>query len=623
MMCKQWTGYGLLGLLLVVAVGCADAAGGASKTNNNGEEPQSPTPRDFAQPEQGANHVPVEVDPGDVINTRYTLEIIGEASFTMNYLNETTLQVRYLDPDGQLVRGEEVSFTWQGARADMELSSQVVTTNAQGIAEVTVSSGRTQNNYVLQVDARNARPVQFEILVQPKERASYLVHTLYEDEFTPDLVSVRLLPNSVDCEGLNPFALPQDVERFDVIPAVDSIPDARFVDLPNGQSFTVVSVGLNPNEVPVAFGCNQERPVITDGFDAEVTVEMEPLQPSLRGTYELETRVDLLDALPEPWSTNLTIIGRIFAEPDELILDLLLGEPGNTQDGLLGGSIIVDNPLLRVWIRDGVNYLLDQVLSEELRRVFDVGGALYRAVSQFTLAGELVLVSEPMPDGSLLLTNEHRYNTLRLRWDVDCPDNAPPECGLIEIDMGERNDLGTFYGEFGGALTRTAHGDYLEIDRHSFTFNYGALILSVVEQLVFPAIFGPNVDSVGDALNQLLDCQGFADSVFDPVNDALLNQALYGACSEVIVELEDQIVGLIVANTSDIPNLTFGTFEAANDAQLRELGCVIDEPLVYPPEADERYYGRLGTEADRCLWDARFETSGEVRQIDGDFYGWR
>jgi hypothetical protein len=120
-----------------------------------------------------------------------------------------------------------------------------------------------------------------------------------------------------------------------------------------------------------------------------------------------------------------------------------------------------------------------------------------------------------------------------------------------------------------------------------------------------------------------LDCRSFADNVFDPVNDALLNQALFSACGEVVGQLEQQVVGLIVANTSDIPSLTFGTFEATNDAELRELGCVIDEPAVYPPEATERYYGRFGTEADRCLWDARFETSGEVRQIDGDFYGWR
>jgi hypothetical protein len=350
---------------------------------------------------------------------------------------------------------------------------------------------------------------------------------------------------------------------------------------------------------------------------------MESLQPALMGSYDIETRVNLLDGLPEPWRTNLTIIGRIFAEPDQLIIDLLLGSPNDTSDGLLGGSIIVDNPLLRLWISDGINFILDQVLSEELRQIFNIGGAVYRTVSQFTLAGDLVLRAEPTPEGALVMNNQHRYHTMRINWDVNCPDNAPPECGLIELQMGDLNDVGTFYGEFGGRLTRTAQADYLEIDRHSFTFNYGALLLSLIEQIVFPAIFGPGVDSTREALEQVIDCRGFANSVFDPQTDALLNQALLGACGEVLGELERQVVSLIVSNNTAIPNLTFGTFEAADEAALRELGCPIAEPSPYPPNATERYYGRIGLANDRCLWDARFETNNEVRQIDADFYGTR
>jgi hypothetical protein len=616
----------LLGLSLWA---CEDNAGGRAGEQTTPEpEPEDHTPpsEELDEPSKGIVREPEPIEPADVLETRYTLEVVGESSFGMNYYNEATLDVRYLDPEGRPVRGGVVELAFEGQAFDMELAPTRLTTDSQGEASALLTSGRRQGTYTIRATAQKADAVEWRVQVAPKDNASYLVHTLYEGELSPELVSVRLFDSDLGCEDLDAYDLPLEVESFDVLPTLDGIPDARFVNLPNGRGYTVVSLGLIREDLPMAFGCNDEAPEISEGFDAEVTVVMEERRPSVEGSYPIETRVDLLDALPEPWATNLTTLGRIFAEPEALVVDLLLGDPNDPSDGFLGGAgELLDNPLVRGWIEDGVGSLLAGLFDQldGLEQIFRVGGAIYDTVSRFTLRGDLVIVGEPGEAGALVGENLHRYHTLVLNWDVNCGPNDPPECGQIVIDMGERRDLGTFSGEFEGALRRTQAQDYLEVGRHSFSFNYGALLLSVVEQLVFPAIFGPDVDSTRELWEELIDCQDLADGIFDPVQDQALNQLIFEGCGEALGELDRLVVELIVGNAVEVPNLTFGTFEATTPAELEEWGCKISEPDPYPADATGRYYSALGSQSARCLWDARLEASGEVRALDADFYGER
>ena len=591
----------LLLSFLALAGACSDSAGGKGGDQlvpdpvDNGDNDETPSIDISDTP--GANVTPDPADYRDAVNQRFLLEFVGDDSRSMNYYNAGGFTVRYSDHTGRAVRGGEIRATFAGNAADMELGSTTWTTNASGEADITFETGRTSGSFSIVISAENADDIAFMVHVRPKDSASYIVHTTYASAATlPVQVSVRLFPASLGCDDLDPANLPAEVGQFDILPHDHNIPDARFVDLPNGVGYTAVSVGFLAPQVPVAFGCNDERPLIQDGFDAEVTVDMVELLPLVQGTYDIETRVDLLDALPEPWRSTLTLIGRIFSSPADVVMDLLLGDPNVIDDGFLG-AIIPDNRLLRDALRGGINQLLADLLPPEVQEVFRVGGMVFRTVSQFTLLGHLDVATEVDADGVLAMGNTHRYGAMVIHWDRD-----------IVLQMNQLDDVGALNGQWSGSAPDAA----LTIDRHSLRFNYGALMLALIEQIVFPALFGPGVDSVDEAIRSFIDCQQLADDVFDPVQDAVLNQILEGACDETVAELSAQVTELFVGQSTPLTNLTF----AANR-------CPLEEPEAYDQDDQVRYYQRLGAEDPRCLWDAQLAVGQEVRGIDADFFGAR
>lgn len=593
--------------LILIFIGslaaCSDSAGGNGgagtqpPVDDSMDEQQPPDSIDPTTSTPGANVTPDDQEPREPVDPRFSLEFVDADNRSMNYYNAGEFVVRYTDHTGRAVRGGEIRTAFAGNAADMELGADSWTTNAQGEAMVTFETGRTSGSFSLVVSADKADDITFMVNVRPKDSASYIVHTTYASAATlPTQVSVRLYDAAVNCADLDPANLPDEVGQFDILPHDHNIPDARFVDLPNGRGYTAVSVGYLAPSVPVSFGCNQERPLIQDGFDAEVTVEMRELMPLVQGTYDIETRVDLLDALPEPWSSTLTLIGRIFAEPAELIMELLLGDPNVVDDGFLG-EIIPDNPFLRDALSNAIQQLLADLLPPEVQEVFRVGGMVYRTVSQFTLQGHLDVASEPDSDGVLAMGNTHRYGTMVIHWDRD-----------IVLQMNELEDVGALNGEWAGEALDAS----LTLDRHSLRFNYGALVLALIEQIIFPELFGPGVDTVQEAIESFIDCRQLADDVFDPVQDALLNSVLLGACQETVSELADGVTELFVGQSTPLTNLTF----AANR-------CPLEEPVAYEEDDQVRYYERLGAEDPRCLWDAQLAVDQEVRVIDADFYGAR
>lgn len=628
--------YRLLLIALVLVLGaCADGvlgrAGGQGNNNNvpdgnlNNEqqEPEPPAAVDLDSPEQTLVPVPDDTTFAPPIDDRNILEIIGRADVGMNYINNTTLEVRLVDANGDVVRGSDITFEFEGNVQDMELSPASAPTNRDGLARTTVTSGTTRGAYRLKVSAFHAEPVFFNIRVEPKDNAAYVVHTEYSGTTLPALVSVRLFNATTRCEDLDPTALPPALDTFDVLPEPDSIPDARFVNLPNGVGYTVVSMGLIADEARAAWGCNDEAPLIQNGFDTEVTVQMDEIRPRLEGTFDIETRVDLTDALPEPWRTNINIIGQLFTDPASLVVDLLLGDENDPNDDGLIGNVLNIIPGIRGLLTQVIDSFLQGVLPPEVQRVFAIGGEVYETVTQFTLGGQLEFTADPDSQGFLADVNHHRYGQIIIDWDLDCGVNDPPECGRIVLGTERLQQFGALSGDFTGLLVGTAEGDRLMIDRHSFTFNYGALLLALFEELILPEIFGPQVNTLGEAIGTLFDCREIADDLFDPQQDFLLNEVVFNGCTEALGEFEGMLVDLIVGNAQDFPALTMGTFEADSEGEIIAYGCAVEEPAPYAPGQFERYFDTLGAAEARCQWDARLDAGNEVRPLTADFFGAR
>jgi len=619
-------------LLLVVglaAAGCSDDAGSgahASAPTNNGFLPDPGQNNDaiaidpITPPHVGEDPTAVDYVVADV-PVIYHLDVLGDAAIGLNYSNETTLQVVYTDDEDTPVRGGDVHFDFAGAHGDLELSDAVVATNRNGVSGVRLVTGRTTGVFKVVASADKAEPVEFTISVFPKDNAAYVVHTAYTGTAWPALVSVRLLDPSTTCSGLDPLNLPPALHQVDLLPRPDAIPDARFVTLPNGSDFTVVSLGLFDPAVPMAWGCNDQAPPIIDGFDQEVDVVMEELTPQVSGSYDIETRVDLVDALPEPWRTNIDIVGSIFTNPALALVNFMLGDEGVDGDGWFG-DVLVPDVLWRPLLTDVLTQLVDAVLPPELRSIFDVGANVYQALTRFTLAGH-ILLDEPGADGELLLGQAHRYDRLRLRWTVGCTPADGPNCGLREFAMTDLGQLGFLSGEFSGRVATYDQASYLLVDRHSFSFNYGALALAIFEQLVFPQIFGPGVDTVAEALDSIVDCHGIADGLFDPVTDALFNGLVLDGCYSGLDALASVVLDSIAGAGNGVPSLTFGTLPVVQDWDVAMSGCRLHEPDPYTVDDAFRYFDRLGSLEQRCMWDAQLVTSQETRYLEADWFGVR
>lgn len=607
---------------------CADGKlGGRGQNPVNdlpGDNNEAPSPVDLGSPADVARPPVVDdATPAPVFDDRNTLTILGNSQVGLNYINNTTLEVRYSDFEGNPVRGGEVSFEVEDVASGIEIEPGVAPTNREGVARVTLTSGTARTNTRVKVSAFHAEAVYYNIRVEPKDNAAYIVHTEYDGNTTPNLVSVRLYDAATRCDQLDPMALPTELARFDVLPALDGIPDARFVDLPNGRGYTAVSVGWVTEEARAAWGCNDDAPVVTDGFDVEVTVLMEEMRPMLEGTFPIETRVDLTDALPEPWRTNLNLIGQIFTDPASLAVDLLLGVEADPNDDGLIGEFLNIIPGIRQLLGQVIRELLIDVLPPEVQRVFEVGGAVYRVATEFTLGGQLQFTAEPDAQGFLAVNNAHRYGEIMLNWDIDCGLNDPPECGEIVLSMNRLDEVGALNGQFAGQIVGLEGGDHLLVDRHSFSFNYGALLLALFEQIILPEIFGPQVDSIDDAVGTLFDCREIADNVFDPIDNIIFNELLFRGCNDALGQFVGFLLDLILSNDTEVPALSIGTFPAQTEEDLAEFGCLLSEPSPYAPGQLQRVYERLGAEDARCLWDARLEASDETRQIDADFVGHR
>lgn len=622
-MMMKMRAYGMIALVCLAfasAAACSDDANTGVKTGdgvnnaNNPDTNNTPTADPIRPPGRGETPRDQETDLAPA-PASYRLEIQGDADLSLNYYNETALTVRYLDEEGQAIRGGQLRFDFVGSAGDHVLSQNAAVTNAQGDATVLLGTGRVSGTFRVQVTAEKAEPVEFTVRVLAKDNAAYVVHTTYRGVSRPELVSVRLYDASVTCAQLDPGALPAERAHIDLLPLADlTVPDARFLELPNNTGYTAVSLGLL-GDVPMAWGCNDSRPLIEDGFDQEVEVLMEELRPQVEGSYDVETRVDLIDALPEPWRTNLDLIGRFFTDPADALVFLMLGDPNDNNDGWLGGLFLDSQPFHDL-VYNLLSDLINPLLPPELRQLFTFGANVYRVVTQFTLAGYVDL-GAPAADGTLVAGQVHRYDRLRLKWNCDQQGN---NCDDYEIGMTDLSDVGYLSGEFSGRVATYGTDTYLLVDRHAFTFNYGALILSIFEQLIFPEIFGPGVDTMQEVLESFIDCQGIANAI-DPQNvfDPFIVNACHGGVSALADQLLDQIAGV----GSGVPNLSFGTFPVVNDWDVAQSGCQMLEPVAYPEDAPFRYFERLGTPEDRCAWDAQLITSQEVRAIRSDFFGVR
>ncbi len=213
--------------------------------------------------------------PSDAGPPALTLRFALDGPVGLPFGTTTPLEVRLSGPGGPAA-GETVSFALDGSAGASSLTGLAATTDAEGIARVSLMAGDRPASYRVRANHPLAAAVWLEVNVA----ASFgrvVVRPVHEGE-PVERWSVGLFVGA-DCARASEAA--EALRRRDV--AADAGAEARFDALPTEATYTIVVHGL-AGERNVERGCVPGVGVLADA-ETVVSVPMSPAPRSLVGRY--------------------------------------------------------------------------------------------------------------------------------------------------------------------------------------------------------------------------------------------------------------------------------------------------------------------------------------------------
>lgn len=649
-------------LSLVAAIGC-------------GEDPEERVTEN--QPPQNG----VEVPEGELVHHGDCADVESEhrCDLTTTVGFDQTIEVRLLDGHGNPVEDALINFALdQESGADVvELDSQSSFTDGDGVASVDIYAGDAESPQdavgAVTVEAEVAdnpeiNTLDFHLTIDSKHMAAYRIDFLHEGDAQPDRVRPVLYDSNEECDDLRTQFFEDDSHQWPggavvQLSAVDvhpdgTIPTAIHPQVQNGEAFTVLGVAeqeIDGQYVEVAYGCADDNPPVEDGISVEVEVPLDDHIPFIAhpGGYDVVHSFDLTEAMPGPLATIIELLATlsdspakfIFGCPDDewthcdseqiglidLILDFIPGD--SIQDNV---DTLMGNEVLHAGAIEVVNSWIEEQTpdwwSDTATGVSDV----MNAFQNFTVAGSMTFENQPTPDiqdGQVVghLTEEDTrqvWRELIFQWELGCEDAPnPDECAEVVMgadDIGVGPTTETIEGEFEATLYGS---DALHIEHHTMAIHYGNLLMAVVENVVFPRIFGEDITSVEDLFNSLIDCESLAESASGET-EGTFYEAIEGLCEDLQGEaaqaVYDYVDDMVVGDDEGQDYLRLGT--------PVDNPCSIQQPESYPtdnwPGNPLPFVDTFGQpdDGERCEWETEVRFGGDLddepsAELTGQFDG--
>lgn len=447
-------------------------------------------------------------------------------------------------------------------------------------------------------------------------------------------------------------------------------------------------------EVEVAWGCAASSDELQLGETIEVDVEVLDHAPILEEEYQLTHHFNLTEALPDSVERWVGLLGLLVKSPGAFLVGC---EPGDTktlpdgtmvelcEDGGIDGiiSLISNSDIAKSilpsdvvqWVEDILNSglareaardAIDSIVLEQLDDISGVAEArtitddIISSLEHFGVRGPMRFDNRPRPtyeDGEPVVEfseeaavqkwtqfafywrygenceDANDYNSCRTKW-LDADDFASGSDGLIE-------------GQFSAKMTGIRS---LQIDEHSLTFNFGDVLIGLLEHVVFPHYFsaeagGDNVIKDVDTeapkgvvtFDELLGgllvrCDDIADQ--PPIGDddgsvnGTLETAVNKLCTNLRSSLVDQLKDWIKAELKlENTRVTVASPTSELEQWDEDQPCTLHQPDSYPESwnnAPLPYIEQLGEKDAQCEWNASFlsdSDSSAFDDISGTFYG--
>ncbi len=480
-----------MGLVLGLALmGCGDDGSSSDETWNSGES--SEAERFLMVPSGGT-------------------ELEGEVT------GDLEAQVFLYDKEtGDPADNEPVSFNYLGLEEDEErpmLSSGTVYTEPDGSAAVDVVFGTEEGAWTLEADHESSNTVEFDLIAGPAESGMIDVSLVNPSTSIMELVDIDVRvyrQDYFDCDQFQPLGFPSIDPLAEDFAAFTGT-DIQFDGLSTRNRYTVTAVARGDQGQIAAGACSSSLMVEHDEVTTtELILQLVPLNPT--GIYDVQSNWDFTDALADSGPAGSVIVSvlDIFENPGQAIYDEIINLVSNLVGGIISGTI--DTFLGITGLDTTFQNMIDDFIdgSDGLSQVRDAGQDLRNVVADLEVQSELSI-------GKLAQDFEFRgqdnWLGIVLYWTWDCDDDAPDDCGAIELladSDGEIGDLGVLSSTWTG---RVVAYNQLQIDQHPVSLRYGRLIMYVLNDVMLPAITDGNANSMSEAFQYWLGCESLANSL--------------------------------------------------------------------------------------------------------------
>ena len=574
-------------------------------------------------------------DPDNPLLGDPHLVLMTEAAPTVSYSETVAVRIQYLDGRDQAVPNAFITFETMSDTADAGLSAGTAQTATDGTAEVNILAGVQQVDFQIRISVFNddaVEPILVTVRIMPKDVVDYLVEVIYEGPLSLGEIEVLLYDAADgDCDDAtaDPVAspsvhMPWTIARPDVNVDGEIVPEP--VPAPSAVNLTyavgrgkVLDTNGNPYAYFQTYGCVDGITRVA-GDVTTISINLYDMWPSIEGTYEINTELNLVDVIPDSAQGTVSLVMEFFTDTGLALLrtvaliaggeeyynespwsalfvlctDDNITDAGSECYGESAGAVVPNSmgaglaTLLEDLVDAGLGAIPDDWGGETIRDIFTGIGDVFENAESFRLSGSFIIGSDADETGLLGTDNRIVYNQLIWYWDdVDTTlyfsDNPPFHVDDVTGSIVFDPTLDDTYS--------------LVVDPYEMQLDYGQLILWVVEKIVFPLVFDdPDVNSLGAFLDQLIDCEALGAGV----------PGLEGAIEAACDLLKTQAVSMVDDYISDL-TVDLGSYYL--------MSTPTGDPCPMALETGEFSIAEMGSEDAQCRWD------GRIRFDDEDLVG--
>lgn len=485
----------------------ADGGGGGGGIDDDGggfpeDEPFTPDPEDLTC-------VLIPSVGGDVFVGVESAVQIGVYQFSL----ET----------GEPMADQRVTFQILEDESDARLSSERVRTDTDGLGAVRLNAGVVSGTITVRAfsDCANSLDIEVDILELPTGNVMVRFNYPFRDIYDVSPLRVDVfLADELRCSDIAPGELPAD--PLVTLETGSTLGTLTFNALLAETPYTFIATGYGEHGERAAQGC-ADNVVPREGRTTEQTIDLFLLPLNPAGDYDVLSFWDFRDAIAESGEVGRLIVDvlDIFEDPGRGIVDFILDLVEDFVGGIISAGIrfFLDLTGLDDVIGDGINDLIES--SPLLSDIVTIGRDLRAIIAELEVISDLNIGK--LGSDFEVFGVDH-WIGISLYWRLDCEPEDPPDCGRLPIVL-DSVDLGLLRGEWTG---RVLGYNRLDIDRHPVDFEYGRLILYVLEHLVLPAITGdPAPVTLEDLMAAIINCDAIGDFVGGGDGDC---RCALGAC---------------------------------------------------------------------------------------------